>query len=69
MIAKQDPWLQGYAAAVGALAATFNMPSLAYDVIKSDGLSVAMLKDAGADGLGIDRLEDQEKKDQRRRRS
>lgn len=67
MSKKKDPWLQGYAAAVGALAHTFNMPSLAYDVIKSDGLTVEMLTEAGADGLGMIRLKLQETRDQRRR--
>lgn len=64
---KSNDWMLGYAAAVGALAHTFNMPSLAYDVIKSDGLTVTMLKDGGADGLGMDRLEDQETKDVKRK--
>lgn len=61
-----DPWLCGYAAAVGALAFTFNMPTLAYDVLRADGLTVAMLTKGGANGLGMDRLLDQEKKRKRR---
>lgn len=65
---KSNDWMLGYAAAVGALAHTFNMPSLAYEVIKADGLTVEMLKAGGAeDTLGMDRLEDQETKDTKRK--
>lgn len=53
MTTEEKAFYQGAAVILGTLARTHDMPSLAVDIMKSNGITIGQLKDAEASGFDL----------------
>lgn len=56
-MAKKDEWLCGYAAALGAVQRLFHENKIVVEVLKCDGLTIADLRNAGAEAFDMTAIE------------
>lgn len=51
--AADSEFLRGFAAAIGTLASGFDMPSVAVNIMKCNGITLAMLEEAGCEDFDL----------------
>lgn len=53
MSTKRDEWLCGYATALANLRRLYDEPTKVREVLKGDGVTIEMLKDAGVEPVDL----------------